>query len=311
MRTVVLLTLAVVACSGSDGGRPDEELGGLVVAGDSKPKAIDVGKAAHDARELARALALPHEQVGEMLGPHALSGATKLEVREGDKLVEEMTEETAVELDAKGNYHARAASSKEYGREVFFVDGWMYLRPRYGKYHKRRPADEVEPARVRGEIAASTAATFELLARGASVSDGGELEVGGRKARKILIAMGKSQPSSEDEASTQRAWREEAVVQEVTGEVTLDAATGAPLRAQVRGAVAFQREGRSFVMKLEAQHELSSFGKVSAVAAPPDEETVSNIEPPHELDERESLLQGIAPPSRRAPTPGAATGSPK
>lgn len=309
MRKVVLLALALVACSGSDEGRPDEELGGLVVAGDPKAAAIDVGKAARDPRELARALALPHEQVGALLGPHALSGATRLEVREGDKVVEEMTEETAVELDAKGNYHARAASSKEYGREIYFVDGWMYLRPRYGKYHKRRPADEVEPARVRGEIAGTTAAAFELLARGAKVTDGGEVDEGGRKARKITIAMGKSQPASEEETSTQRAWREQAVVQEVAGEVVLDAASGAPLRAQVRGAVAFQREGRSFVMRLEAQHELASFGKVAAVAAPHEDETISDIEPPHELDERESLLQGIAPPSRRAPTPGGAGGA--
>jgi hypothetical protein len=297
------LTVALVACGGTDEGRPDEDLGGLVVAGDSAAKAIDVGKATKDVRELARALAMPHEQVGTLLGPHRLSGATRIEVREGDKVVEELTEETAVELDAKGNYHALAANSKEYGREIFFVDGWMYLRPRYGKYHKRRPADEAEPARVRGEIAASAAAAFELVARGAALSDGGEVDADGKKARKIVIATGKSQPSSEDEPSTQRSWREQAVVQEVSGEVLLDAATGTPLRARVKGAVAFQREGHSFVMKVEVQHELGAFGKVTQVTPPPDQETVSNIEQPHELDERESLLQGIAPPSRRAPTP--------
>ncbi|HEU5058181.1 MAG TPA: hypothetical protein VFU21_16730, partial [Kofleriaceae bacterium] len=111
------------------------------------------------------------------------------------------------------------------------------------------------------------------------------------------------------ESLTQRKWREGAVVKEVAGEIALDEKTGAPLRASLRGTVAFQRDGRSFEMRLESSHELSAFGSVAPVAAPAAEETVADISQRHELAERDSLLQGIAPPARKPPTPGSATPS--
>ncbi len=305
----IVAAAAAGGCGQSGDGRPDDELGGLVKDTAAAASTIDVDRAAKDVGELGRALGLGHDQVGALVGPHAAAGRSHVEVREGATPVEVLDDETAIQLDGKGNYHAVLSNSKEYGREVFFVDGWMYLRPRYGKYHKRKPADEAEPARVRGEIFGTVAAQFELLAAGVSISDGGKTEVHGRPARKVVIALGK-EPARRSESLAQRKWRESAVVKEVAGEIALDEKTGAPLRASVRGTVAFQRDGRSFEMRLEASHELSAFGSVAPVAAPPAEETVADISQRHELAERDSLLQGIAPPARKPPTPGAVTPSP-
>lgn len=296
-------------CGGSGEGRPDEQLGGLVrdeVAASSK---VDLERAGKDRGELARALGLSHEQVGALVGPHAMAGKSHVEVREGATPVEVLDDETSIQLDGKGNYHAVLSNSREYGREVFFVGGWMYLRPRFGKYHKRRPADEAEPARVRGEIFGTVAAQFDLLAPAVTVSDGGKTEVHGRPARKVVLAMAK-ESGKRSEPLAQRKWRESAVVKEVAGEIALDEKTGAPLRAALHGTVTFQRDGRSFEMRLESSHELSAFGSVPPVAAPPDEETVADISQRHELAERDSLLQGIAPPARKAPTPGSGTPEP-
>jgi len=306
-----LLAAAALAagCGRSGDGRPDDELGGLVVDRGTAGARIDVDRAAKDAGELARALALGHDQVGVLIGPHAMAGKSHMEVREGSTPVEVLDDETAIQLDGKGNYHAVLSNSKEYGREVFFVDGTMYLRPRYGKYHKRPPADEAEPARLRGEIFSTVAAHFDLLAGGVSVSDGGKTEVHGRPARKVVIATGKEKVKR-SESLSQRKWRESAVVMEVAGEIALDEKTGAPLRATLRGTVAFQRDGRSFEMRLESSHELSAFGSVPPVVAPSDEETVADIGQRHELAERDALLQGIAPPARKAPVPGAVTPAP-
>lgn len=303
-----LLVAAALAagCGRSGEGRPDHELGGLVKDQAAVGTVIDVDRAAKDPRELGRALALAHEQVGILVGPHAMAGRSHVEVREGATPVEVLDDETAIQLDGKGNYHAVLSNSKEYGREVFFVDGTMYLRPRYGKYHQRRPADDGEPARVRGEIFATVASHFDLMAAGVSVSDGGKTEVHGRPARKVVIAVGKER-EKRSEAVAQRKWREAAVVKEAAGEIALDEKTGAPLRATLRGTVGFQRDGRSFEMRLESSHELSAFGSVAPVVAPPAEETVADVSQRHELAERESLLQGIAPPARKAPTPGAGT----
>lgn len=300
---------ALAGCGRSGDGRPDEELGGLVRDQAAATGKIDVEKAAKDRGELARAVALTHDQIGSLVGPHAMAGRSHVEVREGATPVEVLDDETAVQLDSKGNYHAVLSNSKEYGREVFFVDGWMYLRPRYGKYHKRRPADDAEPARVRGEIFGTVAAHFDLLSAGIAISDGGKTEVQGRPARKVVIATAKDLDKRK-ETLTQRKWREGAIVKEVAGEIALDEKTGVPLRASLRGTVAFQRDGRSFEMRLESSHELSAFGSVAVVAAPAAEETIDDITQRHELAERESLLQGIAPPAHKAPTPGSGTPEP-
>jgi hypothetical protein len=299
---------AAGACGRSGDGRPDEELGGLVKDQATAATAIDAAKAAKEVGELGRALALGHDQVGVLVGPHVVAGRSHIEVREGATPVEVLDDETAIQLDGKGNYHAVLSNSKEYGREVYFVDGWMYLRPRYGKYHKRQPADEAEPARVRGEIFGGVAAQFDLLAGGVSLSDGGKTEVHGRPARKVVVATGK-QRDKRSESLAQRKWREGAVVAEVAGEIALDEKTGAPLRASLRGTISFQRDGRSFEMRLESSHELSAFGSVPPIAAPAAEETIADISQRHELAERDSLLQGIAPPARKPPTPGSATPS--
>lgn len=306
-----MLAAALVAggCGRSGDGRPDEQLGGLVRDQAAATSKIDVDKAAKDKAELGRAVALAHEQIGALVGPHAMAGRSHVEVREGATPVEVLDDETAVQLDGKGNYHAVLSNSKEYGREVFFVDGWMYLRPRYGKYHKRRPADDAEPARVRGEIFGNVAAHFDLLVAGATISDGGKTEVQGRPARKVVLATGK-EIDKRSETLVQRKWREGAVVKEVAGEIALDEKTGVPLRASLRGTVAFQRDGRSFEMRLESSHELSAFGSVPPVAAPAAEEIIDDIGVRHELAERESLLQGIAPPAHKAPTPGSGTPEP-
>ena len=308
LRLLVAAALAA-GCGPSGEGRPDEELGGLVEDRSAAASAIDVNRAAKDTGELARALALGHDQVGALVGPHAVAGRSHVEVREGATPVEVLDDETAIQLDGKGNYHAVLSNSKEYGREVFFVDGWMYLRPRFGKYHKRRPSDDAEPARVRSEIFGAVAAHFDLLAGGVAISDGGKTEVHGRPARKVVVATGKER-AKRSESLAQRKWRESAVVKEVAGEIALDEKTGAPLRASLRGTVAFQRDGRSFEMRLESSHEMSAFGSVTPVAAPSAEETVADISQRHELAERDSLLQGIAPPARKPPTPGAATPAP-
>jgi hypothetical protein len=306
---VLLAAAAAAGCGRSGDGRPDDELGGLVVDNAAAASAIDVDRAAKDVGELGRALALGHDKIGALVGPHAVAGRSHVEVREGATPVEVLDDETTIQLDDKGNYHAVLSNSKEYGREVYFVDGVMYLRPRYGKYHKRPPADEAEPARVRSEIFGTVAAQFDLMAGGVSISDGGKTEVHGRPARKVVIAAGKEH-EKRSESLAQRKWREGALVVDAAGEIALDEKTGAPLRASLRGTVSFQRDGRSFQMRLEASHELSAFGSVKPVVAPPAEETVADISQRHELAERDSLLQGIAPPARKPPTPGAVTPSP-
>lgn len=300
----LLVALVLAAACGSGEGRSDDELAGLVHAPKQTEDPIRVDRAASDVGELLRAAALPHARVGELLGSHTVTGKSHTEVLEKGAAVESIDDEMGIELDAKGNYHAQADNSKEYGRDVYFVDGWLYLRPRFGKFNRRRPVDDGEAARLRGEVYGTVAATLELLAPGAALSDGGVVQVGGREARLVKLATARKPRSAPAQALSQRKWRETVKVEEVTGEVALDPKTGVPLRAVVQGTVSFQRDGRSFQMKLDARHELGTFGAVEDVEAPAAEQVASDTEKRHELDERDALLDGIAPKSARSRNPG-------
>ena len=298
--------MAVAAACGSSEGRSDNDLPGLVPAPPQAPDTVNVDQAARDLGALMRAVSLTHAQVGALTGPHTVTGRSHSEVREKGAVVEVVDDEIGIEFDAKGNFHAQLDNSKEYGRDVYLVDGWLYLRPRYGKFHRRRPTDDGEPARIRGEVYGAVAATLDLLSPGVAMSDGGELQVAGRKARLIKLATAREPRKPPAQALEQRKWLETAVVREVSGELVLDGKTGVVLRAVIQGTIAFQRDGRSFEMKLDARHELGTFGAVEEVEPPAPELVVADSEQRHELNERDSLLEGIAPPAVRGRSTGKA-----
>jgi len=299
------LSLALAGC-GSGEGRSDDELAGLVHAPKPAPTTVDLERAARDVDELMRAATLTHGQVSALLGPHTVTGKSHTEVHEKGAVIETLDDEMGIELDAKGNFHAQVDNSKEYGRDVYLVDRWLYQRPRYGKFYRRRPNDEGEPARIRNEIFGAVGATLDILAPAVELSPGGEATVAGRKGKVIKLATAREPRKPPRQTLAQRKWRETATVREVGGEMVLDVKTGVVLRAVLQGTLAFQRDNRSFVMRLEARHELGSFGAVEEVAPPAPELVVMESEQRHELDERDSLLEGIAPKAARGRAPSGA-----
>src|SRR6187549_40588 len=142
---VALCVAGLTACGG-DGGVKDEDLAGLVVAPPDEEAPVDPAKAATDATELARALAIKHHDVTKALGAHTVTIATEYEVSEGDKIVEALIDESVLEVSADGQYHAKYDNNRDYGREVIFLDGNLYLRQRYARWHKRAPNDKKEAA---------------------------------------------------------------------------------------------------------------------------------------------------------------------
>jgi hypothetical protein len=303
--------LALVAACGGGEGHPDKDLKGLVHAEKTEPAPIDVARATEHVDELQRALGQPHRQLRAAFGAHKYRATSSLEVLENSQPVEQLDYESSIEVDAKGNYHAVVNNSKEYGREILFVDGLMYLRPRYQpKFHKRPPADEAEPERLLGEIIGELGAYFDVVAGGAELVDRGHVDFGGRSGRKIEI---KTAPEPSDRPAQKHAhkmWRDDVVVREVVGQIVLDEESGCMLAGEVRGVAVFSREARQFEMKLTASSRISDIGAAAAnVAAPPAEQTVPTPEHHREAFERERLLRGIAPPARKAPTPATTDGA--
>jgi hypothetical protein len=285
------------AC-GREGGVSDSELGDLVLAPKVADHPIDVAAAAKDPRELGRAIAQPHSRVAPLLGPHRLTVTSSFEVHEAGQIVEQQTDEVALDFASPEAWRGVSNNSADYGREVIFQGGALYLRARYQRWHQRPPTTDAEPAALRDHFADAGAATWDLLAPAIAVADQGAVTTAGKPARKIAITTSASPRKPPAEALTQRKWREKRSVEAVEGEAVLDAASGAVLALSLRGTVGFMRDGKSFSMKVSLVSEVSSLGQPPAITAPDPSEVVLTPGRLHEVDERDKLLERIAPPLR-------------
>ena len=308
-RPLLFASLALVACGRSE-GVPDEQLGGLVIAPKTKSAPIDVARAAKDPRELGRALSLPYGDVITALGPHTYSITTSTVVDEGGKKVNELSDQTKIELGDNATYSAVYTNSADYGREAISIGGQLYLRPRYQRWHGRAPEMPDEPVQIRDSFFVPIAATWELFAPGAELSDLGTAQVAGRSGKKIAVKLAPNASRPAAEPLIQRKWREKRSIESLSGEVVIDADKGVPLSVKLAGTVGFSRDGRHFTMKISLEASATAFGKV-AIAAPPADQVVATPERLREVDDRDFLLQGIAPPLRRNPDGTAVTPQPK
>lgn len=297
-KAAVLVGLALAGC-GRSRGVPDKDLGNLVLAPPPPDEHVDVAKAMHDPAELGRALMLPQHAIAAALGPVAMAVATDTSVEEDGKEVSELTDRATLEMGQGDAYHGTYNNSADYGREVIFTGGKLYLRPRYARWHERAPEAEGEPEALRDAFTGAIGATWDLLAPGAALSDGGTAEVAGRQGRRILVALAKSPRKPPAEALSQRAWRATRTVDALSGEVVLDAQKGVPLRVKLAGAIGYTRDGQHFTMKLSVGGEVTSIGASAAIAPPPDDQVVATPERLREVDDRDFLLHGIAPPLKK------------
>lgn len=309
LRGLASLVLAPALACGRASTIPDEQLGDLVVEPRRTEEPIDVDTAAKDPAMLGRALTRPHRSVSAALGPHAAQLATRNTVVENGKPVSTLDDKTAIELGEHGAYHAVYTNSADYGRETIFAGGKLYLRPRYQRWHERDPESPDEPALLRDRYFEAIAATWDLVAPAAELVDRGTVQVAGRAGRKIEVHRAPSPAAPPAERLAQRKWREGRTIDELTGEVILDAEKGVPLAVKLAGTVGFTRDGRRFAMKVGLDAAITGIGTAAAVAAPPRAEVVATPERMREVDERDFLLQGIAPPQRRG-TDGSAAPPP-
>jgi hypothetical protein len=259
------------------------------------PEVVDVGRAARDVGELQRA-------VGRRVpGAHRIAGASHVVVSAEGKPLESLDEQTLVERDARGVLHAVYTNSRDQGRELFAAGDTVWVRPRYGKFHRRPPAEPGEAERVASEVGGVFAAHLELVAAGIALRDAGAATAAGRPARRIVLGRGGGARPRAAQAGP-RAWRDSVSVEALEGEVLLDDATGALLLGRLAARASFVRDGRQLEMTLSSTHELQAVGDVT-VLPPPDEHSSPTPTRSSEFEDREWLLSGLAAPARRAPAP--------
>ncbi len=285
------LSIALISCGGE--GTPDTALNGLVVSTNKSPVRLDLTRLTTDISEFTRSLSLRHSYVSKQIGAHTFLGRSRIELHQGDKEVAVLADETGIVLDKAGNYQASLKNSHDYGREAYFVDGTMYLRPRYGKFHRRPPTSTHEPTQVREEIFATLDAYWGLLAAGAAIEKVTTTTFSGRDAK--LVTLGKAteprkRPIEED---TSREWRNTIVVSNLAGEATLDNTTGIVLAADITGTITYTQEDKPFRMTIHIMHKLADFGQTPTVVAPAPEQTVSAYQYQREFKDRNTLLRGL------------------
>jgi hypothetical protein len=287
-----VLCAAAIGCT-SGGGASDKELEGLVVAPPAAPTTVDVGRALRDPQALVAAMRLPWSRAAGQLGDHRLTVRTTMELREAAAVLEALTDTTVIERVSDGRYHAVYENSADYGREVVFDAGKLYLRPRYAKWHERAPESAGEPASITDEMGGALAAHLELYAHGIELSDKGTVQEAGRPGRKVEIKLDPSPAKAPKPELTQHAWRDGAVVEAAAGELVLDEATGLALRARLDVTVAFTRDGKRLTMHLVLDQNVTR--EPVTVAVPAADQIVATPTRSTEVDDRNFLLQGIAP----------------
>ncbi len=291
---------AAVAC-GRAQGVADQELGNLVVDTRVAEKPIDLDAAGKDPAELGRALMRPYRSIIGALPVHSIVIASKTTVEEAGKITDDLGETGVIQLGDAGAWRGEYTNTADYGREVVFVDGKLYLRPRYQKWHARAPETADEPATLRDGFFAPVAATWELLAPAAELTDLGPAQIGGKNGRKIAIKLAATPRPNPAETIAQKKWREQRTIDEVSGEVVLDADKGAPMSVKLAGSVGFMRDGRRFRMRVSLTSTVTAVGSAATITVPATTDVVTTPERLREVDDRDYLLQGIAPPTRKVP----------
>ncbi len=304
MSRTAVLALVLAACGRSQ-GIPDQDLNGLVFEVKKSEAPIELERAAKDPAELHRALMRPYRALVAAIGTHTVAVSSTLTVTADGKVDQDLSDHAMIELGDSGAYHATYTNSADYGRETIYVPnktgGTLYLRPRYQRWHERTPETPEEPVQLRDAYFEPVAATWELLAPGAELTDRGPAQVAGRAGRKIEIKLAPEAQKPTGEQVDQRRWREARTIDAVAGEVVLDADKGVPLAVKLSGAVGFQKDGKRYTLKVSVDAAVSGIGTVASIAAPPTDEVVATPERMREVDDRDFLLQGIAPALRKNP----------
>jgi hypothetical protein len=159
-------------------------------------------------------------------------------------------------------------------------------------------------------------AHLELVSRAIAVAEGAPATHAGRSARTVTVARADqprrpkghktTKPTSKPTGQTpQRQWRDDAVVEAAEGELVLDSDTGVVLRAEVGGTVRFTRDGRTFSMTFAVEHAIEAIGQPATFTVPGEDRWVATPIRSREVDERDVLLRGIAPPARKSGQPAA------
>jgi hypothetical protein len=251
----------------------------LMASGHEPPLVVHPEKAA-DPEELGRILRMPVREIATRLGALRAAGTSSLRMATGELL----DETVALDVDARGDWHALRENSREQGVEAWSAADELAVKMRYGKAVKRRPEGN-ESDRLREDLLGDAAAYYDLVERFAKTEDAGQSQQAGRSARKVRLSLRSGSASAPKDAPQ---WRKELKLEALDGSVLVDEKTGAPLLVELHARGSYSKG----VLELRVRREIQQIGGVENIALPQDA-IASPTRTRYELEKRE-LLEGLA-----------------
>lgn len=207
-----------------------------------------------------------------------------------------VTTRTELWVDARGDFRLIESNDRDGGRDVVRRGRDLYVGIRHGKMI-RRAAEDPEPDHLLEQAVGGPWAAWEMVRRGTALSPLPPLKINGRPTDGWKIAHAGTTRPDETKHPDLRRWRSSVLVNKVDGEVRLDAATGLPLLATVRGSYAMTRDGLLMRGEVAAEAEIDSMGTVSPIAPPADWDEIHTRQ--RTLPEEKALLGGLTPKKSR------------
>jgi hypothetical protein len=209
-----------------------------------------------------------------------------------------VTTTTDVWVDPSGNYRLREVNDRDGGREVVFTGRELAVALRYGKMI-RRAAEEPEPTRLLGEALGGPWAAWEIAGPAATVEPVGNELIGNARASRYRLSLKPGAPRPPAGAGL-RAWRGSVAVGALSGEVAVDDASGAVMKADLSATFTAEDDGHRLPGAVEVHAALADLGGVPAIARPAAEDLALRQ---RTVPEQRELLSGL--PSTHAAEPAA------
>lgn len=275
---------------------------------------LDARRLADDAALARRALRMERGEVAHRLGAHKARTHVQFQwtrgaTPDGGSPEAALAEEATLTQTRGPEFQVRLSNDRGGGWELVRAAGGVYVRSLPGPFRKRR-TDRSDPESLR-EKALGALATFDRFARGLKLKLDGETKVGTRPALRYSVIGSDARPSEEDlrdlppvqypeppagqagralGPDPDTARRLELLEKEqplaVSGTVTVDAETAAPLAADLTGRfrVAPARPGQppaDLDLKVAlATSEIGGAFEVKAPAYEPDPSTPHAVKDP-------------------------------
>jgi len=243
--------------------------------------------AAFDWEHPATALDLGPEEVAARLGSFEWTASVEWTVeRQGeDARRVHVVEHHRVRQTASGEFEVHAevdpglGPGSNTGKDVVWAGGMTYARARFAPW-RERPTDRGRDARrFRDESYLAPRDVARLVGPALALRAAGDAEALRRPARRVTVSLAKgatpaaapsrpAEPQPDEDTKRRRAFLDGLRPQSASGELLLDAASGAPVRLKLTATFAVEGDPTARASVEVVAQVQSLGGEVAAVAAP-------------------------------------------